>query len=703
MGKAGSNKKKKSAARRADPLGLNSEAPVVSSSTPATAIANGSDEILPLVKKLTSMNVDDRAWAATALSNLVLDRETRKKLLAGGILDALIRLLCDTQPEVVQEAAGALRNLAVVGGNDICIDILRKNAHIALLALVPKLKASFTERLSLNKSEKTNESSQVRCCFDIAEQVIGVLWCLAEVSERAVEALTSDPVLIPFLLSILTCADSSLPFSLVQSAAQCLNTLVEDNDPCHVHFSPQAITLLLSIAAGHVDRWNSWNANAIHIRALVASVLFNVKSAVTTSSSSTSPQDLYNAIYAAIAAALDLDLVPLVAKAQDLGKLIDAKDAQPLEAGPEETAVTPPGEQERAKMEEFDRKLETVIFTLEVFANVSASEEEDGWADDLANENEDSEMIEDNDDVGQNGDNDDDGVLAMMEDDSDVLDAIREQSGTSEMDTAAPSIAADLSPALQVLTASYPFLFEKAVSLSQPVTPPSTPHASNMATHLRTLQTRALGVITNILNHPAAARAFLTTPSQITLLWGLLFTVAQSASTHLDLIEAAITSLYTLLRFIDLSAQLQSIPLSIPLNDADALLSTVANNTVPEVLRVKCISVLGLLARIQSDIELNRRIGTACLSLLSHSHTPLDLVIEILNQFYDIYADAAFAYDAPVFVQQGFLDTLKALEPELRKRVKAVDRRKHKQRREAGELAYTNLVEFIKYKASERA
>lgn len=76
--------------------------------------------------------------------------------------------------------------------------------------------------------------------------------------------------------------------------------------------------------------------------------------------------------------------------------------------------------------------------------------------------------------------------------------------------------------------------------------------------------------------------------------------------------------------------------------------------------------------------------------------------MEALNAIYDIYADAEFDYDMPVFVQGNFNQELKGMVKMVRFMVRNVDRRKNKDLRDRGDEALMNLTEFIKYKDHER-
>jgi hypothetical protein len=57
------------------------------------------------------------------------------------------------------------------------------------------------------------------------------------------------------------------------------------------------------------------------------------------------------------------------------------------------------------------------------------------------------------------------------------------------------------------------------------------------------------------------------------------------------------------------------------------------------------------------------------MTLLSDKSTPPSVIVEALNLIFDVYSDAAFDYDLPVFVQGNFLNGLKQILPSVRSMV----------------------------------
>jgi len=115
-------------------------------------------------------------------------------------------------------------------------------------------------------------------------------------------------------------------------------------------------------------------------------------------------------------------------------------------------------------------------------------------------------------------------------------------------------------------------------------------------------------------------------------------------------------------------------------------------------LGVKCIGVLGSLARDPAPIKVNRDVGVFLMTLLDYAETPVAEVVEALNQIYDIYGDEDLKCDKEVFWNDGFLRHLEKLVQRLKTIAKGIDKRKAEELRTKTDEAILNLGRFIKYK-----
>ncbi|TPX57799.1 hypothetical protein PhCBS80983_g03577 [Powellomyces hirtus] len=717
MGKAANQKKKAARKLRNDPTGLAGAADDVNVTMSAGA---AKPEVFPVVKKLQSDSVDDRAWAATTLSNLVLEPDMRKKLLASQVLGPLLTLLRDAHAEVVVEATGALRNLVVAGGEEVCGDLVRNNALPALLGLLEKVKSWISARLAdvqrvaagetvaplADKKELANRAA----CFDIAEQLVAVLWSLSEAFDEAVRLVTSSPAVFPFLMELLN-PDHELPWKLVQIAGQCLNTLTDENPACYGLFvqHPEYAERIAAIASGSVSGYSTWDENRMLLRPLCGNILFNIRSALL-DQSQFAGHVLYGSIYNSITAALDYDVAEALTAGMAIEKAMEATEAmEPPKEDRASVDIQELVQKENSRMAVLEGNLETVQLALELLANVVVVEEGEGW------ENADEE--DGMDENEENGDDDDDDV-AMMEADTEVLEAMHEVSGNGDDDKDG------LDPILAMLVDEFPTLFTKVLSLIT-TAHHNIPTASNLLAHLAIVQTRALTTAANILATPVGPHV-LTTPVGASQLWNALFVLlgpAQQAG-NMDFVDAALAALLAVLRVTDahpaLAMSVTEGHITVLVNalvagSAPSGPDSSSASQLPASSLSKCVNILTIIAKQSTSVPITSHIMTTLLALLigtplsQHQSaslaaptTSVPLATDILNAFYDVFPDAETDPTDCVFVDNNMAATLRDFGHTFRAMVRKVDKRKNREVRERGEEALQNLLAFVQYKEGER-
>lgn len=121
------------------------------------------------------------------------------------------------------------------------------------------------------------------------------------------------------------------------------------------------------------------------------------------------------------------------------------------------------------------------------------------------------------------------------------------------------------------------------------------------------------------------------------------------------------------------------------------------------------IGFLGTLAQTISNVQLTGQIGEFLLEAISHfsqekkcQKQGTEIVVESLNLIFDIFGDADYEYDLPVFVEGGYLSRLEGLESGVRGCYKRVDKHHNPELRARAEEAWSNLGRFIDYKRHER-
>lgn len=121
-------------------------------------------------------------------------------------------------------------------------------------------------------------------------------------------------------------------------------------------------------------------------------------------------------------------------------------------------------------------------------------------------------------------------------------------------------------------------------------------------------------------------------------------------------------------------------------------------------LQSKIVGLLGCLASAQGQIDHNKSIGTFLITTVaSLPRTDADAAIEALNAIFDIYADAAFDYDRPVFIQCNFLGHLQSALPKVKAMKRTINRRTHGELWARADEAVDNLNGFIDYKKNEQS
>jgi hypothetical protein len=132
-------------------------------------------------------------------------------------------------------------------------------------------------------------------------------------------------------------------------------------------------------------------------------------------------------------------------------------------------------------------------------------------------------------------------------------------------------------------------------------------------------------------------------------------------------------------------------------------------------LGVKCIGVLGSLARDPAPLEVNREVGVFLVTLLAaaaanvdgdvsqqeqqqQQKTPPADVVEALNQLFDMYGDEEAPCDKEVFWKDGFLKHLEEFLPKMKALTKGIDKRTQEELRTRADEALLNLRRFVQYK-----
>lgn len=214
----------------------------------------------PVVKDLDNASSAVREQACMSISNIVLEDNGMHipQLVEAGAMKKLVQKLCDDCQPVRAAAAGALKNVLIVGGESISDDLVKHDVVTALLA-------------ALNQSIIEQEQS----VFTLT-QIVHVLSFLCENSDHATRVITERThygghSAVYCLIHILRSNTDPL---LLTTTIQCLNVISDENQALqqqilNVPDSTQTLTNMLH------------GSYSILFKACVASVLFNISPDIT--------------------------------------------------------------------------------------------------------------------------------------------------------------------------------------------------------------------------------------------------------------------------------------------------------------------------------------------------------------------------------------------------------------------------------------
>ncbi|KAJ8596260.1 ARM repeat-containing protein [Rhizopogon salebrosus TDB-379] len=641
------------------------------------------EAVLPIIQKLESPDAAERKWACVAVSNLIQNDPSTRRLLQGkNVVGALIMRLSDSEEEVWIEAAGALRNLCIDGGYDICAEMYNKNILAPLTTFVPKISSALSQFL---ESPKTAPENAQQVVYEFTENVNTILWCLSETSNKALNAINQIN-LVPFLMSFLA-ARAKLPIVAVTAAAQCLYVLTDDNLPAidEVRSNAAYSTCLLEIVRDE-DAARGKDQEVIGDRLTMLKVL---ATGILSNVSPLPPPSAASGVDVSKEIVLPL-LQPVVAsvsliESSALAENLVAKLAlEPPQMEPFSLKGTPKSDHRsdtEIELERLENKLRTVQLALEILTGACATLP-DPISGPQEGELDAEEDDEDNDvDVGED-----------VTDDMALDDVSMTNSATT--------------------TSHLPALVEPLITLIQPVKL-SFPPAAGQSLHppttsvLSAIHVSAFECLNNIFLSLSASRT------------AELAAASASGKQVWDGVGAALGSVGTdIARGQERKQEMWEIGVGVlwgvgniwkgslvPNEEQVQLLIQLCNSSSDPGVRVKCIGTLECLAQHPQSIDANRVIAMHLLSILPTSTAPstygTEPLIQALSALIDIYSDENLPYDIN-FRQGNFVQHLVDSVDGVRKAVRAIDRRKERDLKLRGEEMRDNLVAFIKYRKALR-
>lgn len=641
------------------------------------------EAVLPIIQKLENPDASERKWACVAVSNLIQNDPSTRRLLQGkNVVGALITRLSDSEEEVWIEAAGALRNLCIDGGYDICAEMYNKNILAPLKAFVPKISSALSQFL---ESPKTAPENAQKVVYEFTENVNTILWCLSETSNKALNAINQIN-LVPFLMSFLA-ARAKLPVATVTAAAQCLYVLTDDNQPAIDELRSNAAysTCLLEIIhdeGGVTDKDKEvfWDRMTT-LKVLSSGILSNVSPFPPPSAASGVDVGKEIVLPLLQPVATSVSLTESSALAESLVVKLALEPPQIENLSLKSAPKSDHRSDTEVELDRLENRLRTVQLALEILTGVCAT---------LPDPDPISEVQE-----GEPDAEDEDNGAEIEEDVTDgmALDDIPIANGTT--------------------TASHlPALVEPLITLIQPVRlsfPPTAGQSSHPPTTsvLSAIHVSALECLNNIfLSLSASPNSGLAAASASgKQLWDSVWAALGSVGTEItrgqerkqEMWEIGVGVLWGTGNIWKGSL--------VPNEDQVQLLIQLCNSSTDPAIRVKCIGTLECLAQHPQSIDANRVIAVHLLSILPTSTAPsiygTEPLIQTLSALIDIYSDESLPYDVN-FRQGDFVQRLVDSVEGVRKAVRAIDRRKERDLKRRGEEMRDNLIAFIKYRRALR-
>ncbi|KZS92874.1 ARM repeat-containing protein [Sistotremastrum niveocremeum HHB9708] len=665
----------------------------------ANATSEKRDNVLPVMQKLESAEASDRVWACAAVCNLIQNDPSTRRLFQGkNIVKALITRLSDSVDEVVVEAAGALRNLCLDAGHELCAEMYNKNILPPLTACITKAPQVSTALDVYLKEPKRTFGPSERMVMHLSESIITILASLAETSNKSLTAV-NNLTLVPFLMSFLQ-ARQKLPIATVTASAQCLFILSDDNEPAieALRTASEYVTTLIQIA--HSPDPQTPASNGVNGKSKKAAEATTEESQPVDSERKIALQIMSCGILRNISplpsiipfSAVDLDEKVLLPRLSPLLSISLPAEAARVIATISETPTvcayraqqfknalktdhkTP---QER-ELDLIEQKLKNVQLALEILTGVCAALPDPS------------------------------AVTEEAANDNDVA-------SVDEMDVQAEPIAEATNPeakgSLSRLSSLLSALALPLLSLCHP-TPLSFPPLDSPSPHppttslLGTIHIRACECLSNIFLSLASQGGGSLTPEDLqaardiwTQFWLVLSAIGTQGGpgqeTRGELWVAAVGVLWGIARLCKGSLEASEEQIQV--------IIAFCNSTADEQVKVKCIGTLECIAQTPTAIEANKIVSSYLVQYLSAPAPQAEPLLQTVSALIDIYSDEESPYDIN-FRQNVWLDSLQNAQDSVRKAVKGIDRRKEGglDLRARGDEILLNLRGFIKYRRALR-
>ncbi|KAI0652564.1 ARM repeat-containing protein [Trametes meyenii] len=670
----------------------------------ASASSSKTEAILPIMQKMESVDPAERKWACVAVSNLIQNDPSTRRLLQGkNIVGHLITRLSDSEEEVVIEAAGSLRNLCIDGGFDICAEMFNKNILAPLKTFVPKISSTLSQFLASPKDSPENAQKLV---YEFADNVITILWCLSETSNKALNAI-NEISLVPFLMSFLA-ARNNLPLSTVTSAAQCLYVLTDENPVIieEVRTNAEYTACLLSIVrpdeaapkSNGKDKDTS-DARATAFRVLTCGILRNISPIPPPSIAATIDLDR-DAVLPTLEPVLSStslqEIVQAAQQAIDQQESIPQLENLSLKHTPKSDHKTP----SELELERLETQLRTVQLALEILTGMCATLPDP----EVFSGAPDGDDQDENDGGSRPAKPSNSGADCTLGDVDEGID------DAPDVEMGAESGADVPQPPAFFTTLVAPLLkFVQTTALSFPPLGAPSPHPPTTSA-LSAIHVSALECLNNIFlsmatsMHGGSAALGLDPASGAAVfdaVWGALRLVGTEIAgagqeRRREMWDIGVGVLWGVGNVFKGTL--------VPTEEQVQVLVQFCNAVPDAYVRVKTIGTLECLAQHPDSLNANKIISSYLLSLLPPNANPptsTEPLLQAVSALIDIYSDETLPYDVN-FRQDRYLDALVQSVEGVRRAVRGIDKKKERELRIHGEEVRDNLLAFIQYRRGLR-
>eukprot|EP00053_Salpingoeca_punica_P016995 m.162500 g.162500 ORF g.162500 m.162500 type:complete len:643 (-) comp17088_c0_seq5:1350-3278(-) len=603
----------------------------------AAGAAGGSS--MNFLTQMTSDVAEQREFGCATVAVALLDPSTVPLLLRQNVTRILLSCLGDASQPVRTEAAGALRNLTISGGSEVCDRLVQESVMSAIAASLAHYVSAAPAAAAVlgGRRAKTDKHSDEETTLNGLENTLYLLMQIAERAEVALAHLNSSGLLGS--LAMLVNPDT-LPLSLAIIAAQALQTVTEDNDTAMQMFcdSPVVANAFVSMA----QRAGGSGEDTL-FRVVVCGCLFNVRAAL--------DANALNIILQVVNSCIETNLAPLVAQVvESLPKLNKDNVA----------------EKDKHLLDECKLFLSAQQNAFEILANLCTSDD-DQW--------------EDREEEG--GDDDDDDVDAY----DNVPEPVHEAAaGPSEL--AGLFLQYGLPNKVLSRCENLPVAIQQILAGDATVGLP-------LLKQITGTQTRALVCLSNML-----PLLDLQTPDASFLadLWQHFYALGTSPPLQCedDFLETVTGVMWAFLRRVMDTPGLHA-RLAIPVEHLVEV-RTLAMASAQEQVRMNAVGLVGCLGRIPAFQPGLQSIGEVLIHAISVDQS-LWVLAEGLNSIFDVFAEPEVN---AVFVQLQMAPVLERTVNVLKAKLKDA-RKDKLDRALVGRLdeAKTNLVRFIKYKKAQ--